>query len=76
VRVLLMSRGRGGAAAGSFSTTARLDWIVPAPFLAALATLAGAGVASGSSGWAARRSPSASALRRTRSAWASSIDDE
>jgi hypothetical protein len=28
------------------------------------------------SAWAGRRSPSASALRRTRSAWASSIDDE
>ncbi len=30
----------------------------------------------GSSGWTSRRSPSASALRRTRSACASSIDDE
>jgi hypothetical protein len=78
VRVLLMSRGRGGgASAGSLSAAGRLDWIVPAAFLAAFATfLAGAGAASGSSGWTARRSPSASALRRTRSAWASSIDDE
>ena len=30
----------------------------------------------GSSGWTSRRRPSASAFRRTRSAWASSIDDE
>jgi hypothetical protein len=30
----------------------------------------------GSSGWTARRRPSLSALRRTRSAWASSIDEE
>jgi len=29
-----------------------------------------------SSGWTARRSPSLSALRRTRSAWASSIEEE
>ena len=36
------------------------------------AFLAGAG----SSGWTGRRSPSASAFRRTRSAWASSIEDE
>ncbi len=37
----------------------------------------GAGATAGSgSGLVARRRPSASALRRTRSAWASSIDDE
>jgi hypothetical protein len=77
VRVLLMRRGRGGgAAAGSFSAVGRLDWIVPTAFLAAFAALAGAGAATVSSGWTARRSPSASALRRTRSAWASSIDEE
>jgi hypothetical protein len=41
--------------------------------------VAGAGSAStgaGASGWTSRRSPSASALRRTRSAWASSMEDE
>jgi hypothetical protein len=44
-----------------------------AAFLVALlAFFAGAG----SSGWTGRLSPSASALRRTRSAWASSIDEE
>ena len=36
----------------------------------------GADGASAGSGLAGRRIPSASALRRTRSAWASSIDDE
>ena len=44
--------------------------------LACLAGL-GAGSATGSgSGWASRIRPSRSALRRTRSAWASSIEDE
>jgi hypothetical protein len=49
---------------------------------AALAGAAGAGAGrdaragSGSAGETARRSPSVSARRRTRSAWASSIDDE
>ncbi len=33
-------------------------------------------VAAGSSGWTGRRNPSASALRRTRSACASSMEDE
>ncbi|MHB1961291.1 MAG: hypothetical protein ACYCVC_03025 [Acidimicrobiales bacterium] len=44
----------------------------------AAAFFAGAAVvaATGSSGCTGRRSPSASALRRTRSAWASSIDEE
>jgi hypothetical protein len=41
--------------------------------LVAFATFAGF---SGSSGWTSRLRPSASALRRTRSACASSIDDE
>jgi len=36
----------------------------------------GAFCSTGSSGWTARRSPSLSAFRRTRSAWASSIEDE
>ena len=55
-----------GAGAGAASTGAS------ACFLAAV--FLGAG--SGSSGWTSRRRPSASALRRTRSAWASSIDEE
>jgi hypothetical protein len=41
----------------------------------AAAFLTGAG-AGGSSGATSRRSPSASAFRRTRSAWASSMEDE
>lgn len=55
-----------GAGAGAASTGAS------ACFLAAV--FFGAG--SGSSGWTSRRKPSASALRRTRSACASSIDEE
>jgi hypothetical protein len=43
-------------------------------FLVAGAGSAAAGA--GASGWTSRRSPSASALRRTRSAWASSMEDE
>ncbi len=42
-------------------------------FLAALVALVDA---AGSSGWTGRRRPSVSAFRRTRSAWASSIEDE
>jgi hypothetical protein len=44
--------------------------------LADLVTLAAFFAGAGSSGWTGRRRPSASALRRTRSAWASSIEDE
>jgi hypothetical protein len=40
------------------------------------AAFAGALLAAGSSGWTGRRNPSASALRRTRSACASSMEDE
>ena len=63
--------------------TARLPrrrW--PAAAVPAAAFLAGARLAgaffsgAGSSGWTGRRNPSASAFRRTRSAWASSIEDE
>ena len=43
---------------------------------AVLVALAAFLAAAGSSGWTGRRNPSASALRRTRSACASSIDDE
>lgn len=46
-----------------------------AAFLAAAFLAAALGV-SGSSGWTSRRIPSASALRRTRSAWASTMPDE
>jgi hypothetical protein len=37
---------------------------------------AGSAAGGGASGWTSRRSPSASAFRRTRSAWASSMEDE
>ena len=64
----LVDAAAGRGAAGS----------VTAPWSGAVAParLATAGLAGGSSGWTGRRKPSASALRRTRSAWASSIDDE
>jgi hypothetical protein len=78
---LLTSRGRvvasaagdpgsAGAVAALFVTT------VFAVFLAGAFVACGVSVATGSSDCTGRRSPSASALRRTRSAWASSIDDE
>ena len=46
------------------------------PTFAALAALAAFLAGAGSSGWTGRRNPSASALRRTRSACASSMEDE
>ena len=49
---------------------------VGAADLAALVALPAFLAAAGSSGWTGRRRPSASALRRTRSAWASSMEDE
>jgi len=58
----------GGASAG---VAAAGGAAVPAAALARWGL-----AAAGSSGWTSRRSPSASALRRTRSAWASSIDEE
>jgi hypothetical protein len=48
------------------------DLVAWAALVAFAAFFAGAG----SSGWTGRRRPSASALRRTRSAWASSMEDE
>ena len=44
--------------------------------LAALVALPAFLAGAGSSGWTGRRRPSASALRRTRSAWASSMEEE
>jgi len=72
---LLIKRGARG------STSGVVVGAVSATFLeadlAAAAFLAGSFAgASGSSGWTSRRNPSASALRRTRSAWASSMEDE
>jgi hypothetical protein len=62
-----------GAVAGAAAAAAAGALAVPDEALVALAAfLAGAG----SSGCTGRRRPSASALRRTRSAWASSIEDE
>jgi hypothetical protein len=61
-----------GASTTSGSATTAAAFLVPAALtaLVALAALAA------SSGWTSRRSPSASARRRMRSAWASSIDAE
>ncbi len=69
-----------GAAAGAVAAAAgagaadgsAADVVALAALVALVAFLAGAG----SSGWPVRRRPSASALRRTRSAWASSMEDE
>jgi hypothetical protein len=60
------------AAAGAAEDEAGADDTALADFVALAAFFAGAG----SSGWTGRRNPSASALRRTRSACASSIEDE
>jgi hypothetical protein len=82
------SAGAGGAEAAAGAATLRagafLAGAVPAVVLEAATFLAGAeaGAAdvflagAGSSGWTGRRMPSASAFRRTRSAWASSMDEE
>jgi hypothetical protein len=70
--VVLAATLSAAAGAGADSAVAAA-FFAGAAFLVALAAfLAGAG----SSGWTGRRNPSASALRRTRSAWASSIEDE
>jgi len=60
------SRPVPGCATSCFSGA---DTTAPAAFLAGL-------LATGSSGCTGRRRPSASALRRTRSAWASSMEEE
>ena len=68
--------GRGGTPARLGLPSARhVRRAVPASGAAAEA-LAVALASSSSGGWVARRRPSRSALRRTRSAWASSIEDE
>jgi len=61
-----------GAAEDDDGEEAGADDTALADFVALAAFFAGAG----SSGWTGRRNPSASALRRTRSACASSIEDE
>jgi hypothetical protein len=61
-----------GAAEDDTEEEAGADDTALADFVALAAFFAGAG----SSGWTGRRNPSASALRRTRSACASSIEDE
>jgi hypothetical protein len=60
------------AAGADDEAEAGADDTALADFVALAAFFAGAG----SSGCTGRRNPSASALRRTRSAWASSIEDE
>jgi hypothetical protein len=74
--------GPAAATASSAGTAAIPDEVsgavaaAPAFFAGAAAFLAAFLTAAGSSGWTGRRNPSASALRRTRSACASSIEDE
>lgn len=70
--------GAGGASLvvgsiGASSAAGAAAAFLAGAFFAAAAFFAGL---AGSSGWTSRRSPSASAFLRTRSAWASSIDDE
>jgi hypothetical protein len=65
------------AGTGAVAVPEDEDETVPAAFLAAgAAFLAAFFAGAGSSGWTGRRNPSASALRRTRSACASSMEDE
>jgi hypothetical protein len=64
VRVVVGARGGAGGTCGAVAGAG------------AATGAAWAAGAAGSSGEVSRRRPSASALRRTRSAWASSIDDE
>jgi hypothetical protein len=68
-------RAGAGAGAGVAATDSEGGPTMSAGSLEAFAALA-AGFSSASSGWAARRRPSRSALRRTRSAWASSMEEE
>ena len=68
-----VSGRRAGAPAPSSSEPAPSAG--PADF-AALVALAAFFAGAGSSGWTGRRNPSASAFRRTRSACASSMEDE
>jgi hypothetical protein len=65
----------GGASTISGAAKTAAAFFVPAAFVALVALVALATLAA-SSGWTSRRSPSASARRRIRSAWASSIDAE
>ncbi len=67
---------RAGGAAGACVEGVALAAATPTVSAGALGALAVAFSSTGSSGWTARRSPSLSALRRTRSAWASSIEEE
>jgi hypothetical protein len=81
-RLLISRGGRAGSvlaagAAGSLGTDAARSSISSGVALAAFLVAAAAFLAAaGSSGDTSRRSPSASAFRRTRSAWASSMEDE
>ena len=65
----------GGASTTSGATATAAAFFVPAALVAFVALVALAALAA-SSGWTSRRRPSASARRRMRSAWASSIDAE
>jgi hypothetical protein len=65
----------GGASMFSGSMTGAAAFFAPVVFVALVALVALAALAT-SSGCTSRRSPSASARRRMRSAWASSIDAE
>ena len=65
----------GGASSASGAATGAAAFFVPAALVVLVAFVALAALAA-SSGWTSRRRPSASARRRMRSAWASSIDAE
>ena len=72
------STGATASAASGSTAVGATVFVAAAAFLAGafLTALVALAAGAGSSGETSRRSPSASALRRTRSAWASSIDDE
>jgi hypothetical protein len=65
----------GGASTISGAVATAVAFFVPVT-LVALVTFVALAALAASSGWTARRRPSASARRRIRSAWASSIDAE
>jgi hypothetical protein len=76
-RLLIRRGARGSAPVVSVGADERDVATFGAADLTVVAFLAGSSAgAGGSSGWTSRRRPSASALRRTRSAWASSMEDE
>jgi hypothetical protein len=72
--VTRVTRVAGSATTSTSSAAALLDAVFVAP--TALTALVALAAFAATSGWTSRRSPSASARRRMRSAWASSMDAE